>query len=441
MNYNSVLESVIFPLGDFLNKSSFIQKLKEWRKMDTFSSEELSRIQKENLKKILIHAQRNVSVFQDLKLDGDDPYEWIKKFPVLEKNDLKSRCDEYLTRSKDELVKYSSSGSSGIQSSVYMDKEEQSNIRAILIHWWEWAGYSLGDPLVQTGITPNRGFLKSLKDLMVKTIYIDAFSHTKEQLDTICKVFEKNPGKYFMAGYASSIFVIAEHAKSTGKKLTLRSAISFGDKMFYHYRNLIENTFNCKVYDTYGCNEGFLIASQKDLEYKYIMTPHVYLEILDDDGNEVPDGEQGHVVVTRLDSFSMPLIRYRIGDLAIKLPIEEYPDIRAFNYPLLKKIVGRNTDIVKVSPTTTMNVHSFTGIFEYIPEIKQFQVVQKMEGAMEINYIKDQSFQSDTLNETEKKLRKYIDDDNFKINFIEVEDIPPAKSGKPEIIINKIVKK
>ena len=80
-----------------------------------------------------------------------------------------------------------------------------------------------------------------------------------------------------------------------------------GDKLFSSYQEAIKNAFQCKVYDTYGCNEGFLIASQKDLEYKYIMSPHVYLEILDDDNRPVEDGVMGHVVVTRLDGFSMPL--------------------------------------------------------------------------------------------------------------------------------------
>ena len=54
----------------------------------------------------------------------------------------------------------------------------------------------------------------------------------------------------------------------------------------------------------------------------HIMSPHVYIEILDDDGNRLPAGQLGKVVVTRLDAFAMPLVRYYLGDLAILAPPE-----------------------------------------------------------------------------------------------------------------------
>ena len=88
--------------------------------------------------------------------------------------------------------------------------------------------------------------------------------------------------------------------------------------MFSHYRNTIENTFNTEIFDTYGGAEGLMIAGECS-EHKYhILSSHVHVEILDEFGNTVPDGELGEVTVTSLDNFLMPLIRYKIGDLAIK---------------------------------------------------------------------------------------------------------------------------
>ncbi|MGB5982655.1 MAG: hypothetical protein WBG46_10985 [Nonlabens sp.] len=429
------LEKLVLPLGDLLNSSDFIKMLQYWRQVDLLSERELEDLQENNLRNILIHARENLSIYSDIALKGNDPQKWIKQFPILEKSDLKLHTDSYLHKPKTELIKYSSSGSSGVQSSVFMSKLEQSNIRAILIHWWEWAGYKMGAPLVQTGITPDRGLLKSVKDYLFNTVYIDAFVHSEAQLDSICKRFEKKNGQYFMAGYASSLFVIAEYAAKLNYDLKLVSVISFGDKMFEHYRKKIKQTFKCEVFDTYGCNEGFLIASQKDLDYKYIMSPHVYLEIIDDQGNEVPDGTLGNVVVSRLDSFSMPLLRYKIGDMAIKLPRSEYPERREYKYPLLKKVVGRTTDIIHLPSGNTMNVHSFTGVFEYIPAIKQFQVSMPQPDRMNIKYIKGSDFNGNTLNEVTSSLQRYIQDSSFHIDFENVDFIPPSKSGKPEIIV------
>lgn len=437
MIYNTFLEKLILPIGDLLNRSTYIKQLKYWREIDGYSEEKLNSLEKENLKNLILFSNKNCSLYKEIELKGNNPYDWLSQFPVLTKDQLRSHPEALLTNSTINLIKYSSSGSTGLQTSVYMNKKEQANIRAILTHWWEWSGYKIGSPLIQTGITPNRGLLKRIKDLLFKTIYISAFSHTEQQLSAICKRINTS-SNYFLAGYASSLNVIAEYALANNFTIKFKSVISLGDKLFSNYKTTIEEAFSCKVYDTYGCNEGFLIASQKDLEYKYIMSPHVYLEILDDNNQPVPDGQLGHVVVTRLDGYSMPLIRYKIGDLAIKLPKEKYPINREFYYPLLEKIIGRETDIVHLPNGKKMVVHSFTGIFEYIPEIKQFQVIQETQNEITIKYIKGHSFTTAALKKATIELQKHIQDISFKIVYEEVNTILPSKSGKPQIIESKL---
>ena len=442
MIYNKLIENIFLPIGDLINNSSYKKQLKYWREIDLSSENELYNLQIKNLKKILYHAKNNTTQYKSISLIGNDPEKWLKDFPILQKKDLKKSNNFISIKSnKNKLIPYSSSGSSGVQSTVYMNKKEQSNIRAILTHWWEWSGYKIGNPLIQTGITPNRSNLKKIKDFLFKTIYIDAFSHSESQLKKICSVLQENKNLYFIAGYASSLNVIAEYALNNNYSLKVKSVISFGDKLFNHYKKNINKAFTCNVYDTYGCNEGFLIASQKDLDYKYIMTPHVYLEILDDKNNPVKDGEIGNIVVTRLDSFSMPLIRYKIGDLGIKLPREKYPKVREFNYPLLQQIVGRETDIIITKNGKKLVVHSFTGIFEYIKEIKQFKVIQEDRNGIIIEYIKAAKFNKDVLIKATKELQKYINDNSFSIIYKEVTFIANSKSGKPQIIESKLEKK
>ena len=165
------------------------------------------------------------------------------------------------------------------------------------------------------------------------------------------------------------------------------------------------------------------------------MSPHVYLEIVDDLGNPVSDGKMGHVLVTCLTNKAMPLIRYKLGDLAIKLPEEEYPKNRAFNYPLLKKVIGRETDVIKTTQGVTLNVHSFTGVMEYYQEIKQYRVIQNELERIRIEYIKDedQSFKESVLVEIKNKLNT-LTKNCLVIQFQEVKEIKALKSGKPQII-------
>lgn len=441
MMNTAILENIILPIGDIFNKSSFVEELRYWRKLDTFSEEKLQELQKRNLSNLLTHTVETVPLYKNIDLKGNNPYEWLKMFPILTKDILRSNNEKLISSKykKENLIPYSSSGSSGIQSTVYMNKKEQSIIRAILLHWWEWSGYRIGKPIAQTGMTLDRKGIKSIKDFLFRTKYINAFSLSEKQLQDLCDTLN-NTNNYFMGGYASSLNVIAEYALEREYNINIKSVISWGDKMFSHYKKNIEKAFRTKVYDTYACNEGFLMAAEKDLGYKYVMTPHVHLEVLDDNDNPVKDGEMGNIVVTRLDGFSMPLIRYRIGDLGIMLPKDKYPEDREFNYPLLQQVVGRETDVVFLPSGKRLIVHSFTGIFEYIPEIKQFKVIQDDINYITIEYIKSNIFNNSALEKATSELQKHIKDVAFKIKYKEVAYIAPSKSGKPQIIESKLKK-
>ena len=439
MMYQKIVENIVLPIGDLFNKSAYIQQLKYWRNVDSFSCEELINLQTKNLKKILLNANTNVPFYKKVKLKGDNPIAWLNQFPILTKNHLRENNLDLINKNfhTSNLIKYSSSGSSGIQSSVYMSKNEQSIIRGILTHWWEWSGYRIGNPIVQTGMTLNRSFAKSLKDFFFRTLYINAFSLSEEQLKSLCKRLN-NTNHYYLSGYASSLNIIAQYAFEHNYNIQFKSVISLGDKLFNHYRKNIEKAFNCRVYDTYGSNEGLMIAAQKDLDYLYILSPHVYIEIVDDENNPVSDGEMGHILVTRLDGFSMPIIRYKLGDLGILLPKERYPKNREFNYPLLQQIVGRDTDIVQLPSGKKLIVHSFTGIFEFYSEIKQFKVIQEEINSIIIEYIIGDGFKMDVLKAITNELQVHIQDKNFCINFKRVTQFLPTKSGKPQIIESKL---
>lgn len=434
MLYNALLEKVILPLGDKVNRSSFIDELNRWRKIQHLSEEKLKELQTQNLYKILSYCTKNVDFYKKLNLPyNNDPYQWVKSFPIIKKNIIKDNLNDFLTEPKENLIKYASSGSSGIQGIIYMNKQEQSITRSLQVLWWEWAGFTIGQPILQTGITDKRSLIKSIKDKFLRTYYTAAFTHTEESIKEMLLNFKKTDN-YFLGGYASSLYLFSQVAeKYRIDDIKFKSAICWGDKLFPHYRKAIEKQFHTKTFDTYGCTEGLMMAAQKDLPYYYQMSPHVYMEIIDKYGNEVPDGEIGYVVVTRLDCYSMPLVRYYLGDMAIKLPRNEYPENRDLNFPLLKMIIGRDTDIVRTASGKFMVVHFFTGIFEFIPEVKQFRVIQKTLHEIEIEYIPESNFDNRILNEIRVKIQEHLKEE-FPINFKKVDYIPATKSGKPQII-------
>lgn len=429
---NVLLEHIVLPMGDTLIGSSMMTELRKLRKMKGDPGFQL-----EKLGKMLQHAVKKSPYYRDLNIPFDeDPVTYLKRFPILTKQLLRQETDQLLTMPVHGLSRECSSGTSGFQSIVYWTKKEQSQHRATQLLWWEWAGLRMGDPILQTGITPNRKLIKGLKDKLLNTYYLQAFSHSEEE---VRKAFEWVKGKKdpVLAGYASSLYVLAQFAEKMGEQIRFKTAISWGDKLFPHYRKQIERVFGVQVHETYGSAEGLMMGAQKDLDHMYLMNQNVYLELLDDHGNEVAEGEMGHVVVTSLNAFAMPLIRYRIGDLAKMLPRDKYPTKRSLDYPIIEKVIGRDTDLVRTPGGKMMVVHSFTGIFEHIPEISQFRITQEKLSGITIEFVVGEGYHEALLDKIRERIEENIKEP-FDIDFIERNQIPPSASGKPQLIISKI---
>jgi len=436
-----ILEKFVLPLGDLVAGTSVIKELRRQRAYANLSESELKELQQEKLLNLLSHATTSTAFYSKFKKGNLSLEEWLATFPIVTKKDTIEFSDELISskHQKEKLIKYESSGSSGLRSVVYLDKKEQSIIRSILISWWEWNGYFIGKPVFQTGMSPQRGILKSIKDKLFNTHYFTAFGLDEDAiLKALIKV--RNVKHMHLFGYASSLYEIARVANKHNLDVKFDKVMSQGDKLFDHYTKEIESAFKCDVVEDYGLNEGIMIGQKKDLPFFYVYTPNVFLEIVDDFGNRVEDGTMGRIIATKLDGYAMPLIRYDTGDLGVMLPKNKYPLNRAYNFPLLERVVGRNTDIIKTTDGKTLIVHTFTGIFEFFPEIQQFQVVQKTIDSITFRYIPSEQFEESVLQRIEVKFRE-LTASSIGIIWEKAYTIEPSKSGKPQIIINELLKR
>jgi len=437
MWYNSLIENILLPLGDAINGTKYITSLRAWRRIQQLPESALEDLQQKKLASVLAHAVEHIPFYRSLRKENASLS--IKDFPMMTKAIIRENGDAMLwhPEAKEDLICEKSSGSSGVQGQVYMSRKEQSNVQAVQTLLWEWSGYAPGRPILQTGMTLKRGLVKKLKDIVFRTNYQSAFGLAEGDVLKVLQGLTRDKNSFF-GGYASSLYVFAQvAAKNEIDDIQFDATISWGDKMFPHYRKLIERQFKTRVFDTYGTTEGFMIAGQKDLAYYYILSPHVYVEILNEQGEEVPDGEMGYVVVTSLDAYEMPLIRYYLGDLAVKLPRSKYPANRSLNFPLLERIIGRDTDIVRTPSGKSMIVHFFTAIFEHVPEIKQFRIVQRELSSLLVEYIPASDFTLSVLDTIRTKIQEHLKEE-FRVHFEPVTEIPVSPSGKPQIIVSQL---
>lgn len=440
--YSKFLRSVVLPMGDLLFNGNYLKTLRQWEEYDTYSEEELLKIQEKSLGEILKYAVENVPFYQNIEYNlHQDSYQNLKEFPILTKQLLRQERENLVSKEfkVEDLRKNFSSGSSGVQSFSYSEKKNVFYLQGLSSHWYQWGGFKIGDPILQFGISPNRTLPKKMKDIFYRVQYENAFALSNTDYERIYQNLKKKNIKHII-GYPSAINGLAAYMVSKNYQYSIISIISLGDKLFEHFEINFNKAFNNpKIIDTYGCAEGFMMACKGDIPYYYISSPHVHVEIVDDHNNEVQDGEIGHVLVTCFSNLAQPFIRYKLGDLAIKLPKELYPKNRKFNYPLLQRIIGRETDVVKTPNGKTLIVHSFTGIIEYYPDIRQYQIIQKKLDEIIIKYIADDliPLQKNTLQEVEDKINE-LTENTVKIIFEKTDYIPNSPSGKPQIIKSEL---
>jgi phenylacetate-CoA ligase len=153
----------------------------------------------------------------------------------------------------------------------------------------------------------------------------------------------------------SFLRVIADKARDTGfdlKNSPVKKAVCIGEPVRDRTFALnaagraIEAAWSAKVYSTYGVTELTNSLCECDAGTGgHLHDEQLYIEVLDDDGKPVADGEMGEVVATTFGVEAMPVIRYRTGDCAAMF---SGPCICGRKTPRIGPIVGRKQQKLKI---------------------------------------------------------------------------------------------
>ena len=96
--YAQLLERALLPAGDLVLRTEFVRELRRWRRIQHLSGPAIAQLQRSALQDVLRHASTAVPHYRDLRIEPhDDPYEWLRRFPLLTKADLRSSVDRLRT--------------------------------------------------------------------------------------------------------------------------------------------------------------------------------------------------------------------------------------------------------------------------------------------------------------------------------------------------------
>jgi len=407
------------------------------------NSEELRKLQFEKLSILLSYAYQHVPYYKEILLPYFSENDSFSKIPFLTKDTIREQgsklySDEHKARGS---YKNSSGGSTGIPLVFLQDREYLTYSRAVWMFIKSLRGSDPYDSEVVIWGSERDTFAGrkpidlAVKDFFLNRITLNSFRMSEQDMQRYLEILNQHKPKLITA-YAQSIYELARFAKRKAIPVTQQNAVHTTAMVLHDFmRKEIEEVFQCPVFDHYGSREVGAIATECSAhEGLHVLSENVIVEIVDRHGNSCPPGVEGEIVVTSLTNFSMPLIRYKIGDYGIL----SSPSSCSCGcvYPKLDKVIGRSTDVFITQDGVAVYPGFFSHILFFREEIKQFQVVQKAPDLVVFRIVKTKDIPNKFLMDISEKTRLLMGK-TCRVEFEYPQDIPMPESGKPRFLIRE----
>jgi phenylacetate-CoA ligase len=339
-----------------------------------------------------------------------------------------------------DLKKTSTSGSTGENIFFYQDRNCRAYFLGNMLRQRRWMGVEPGELEVMIwGSAFDLGAAERLtgrlKAYFANVAYISAYGLNDDALAAhIATLRRLRPP--LITGYASALYVFARYMLDRDiRDIRPRAVISSAEMLYAPQRACIERVFGCRVFDRYGCREFATIAHECGHGGKHITMERLFVEVAGEEERQW-GVEPGELIITDLDNFGMPMIRYCIGDMGgLEERTQSCPCGRGLS--LMKDVSGRSFDLVR-TPTGSLLPGTFwTILTRAVPGIVQFQVVQKKLDEIELRICTDSSFPLEGTDVLRRMIQEHCGlGMNVVINV--VDHIAPGKTGKFRYVISEI---
>ncbi|HMQ48392.1 MAG TPA: hypothetical protein PKA00_13430 [Saprospiraceae bacterium] len=376
------------------------------------------------------HLQYNPIYRQ--KLQGQLPQHW-DQLPVIKKADFFQPMEQLLASdySPDTVYLSKTSGSSGKPLLYAKDKYCHALTWARILAAYQEHGIEYGSsfqarfyaiPMEQPAYQVER-----IKDWLSSRYRFVIHNMEDAVLEKYLNRFSRSRFDY-VYGYTNSIALFAQFLKRKNLVLkkqcpSIRCCIVTSEVCTPSDRELIETWLGVPVVNEYGASELDLIAFQNPKGEWQLNRETLYVEILDDHDQPLPDGATGRIVVTALFNQAMPFIRYELGDRGA---------ITA-NGRLLDRLEGRLNDVVKL-PSGKL-VPGFTlyyitkAMMKDIPGFREYNIKQTALDCIEYDIVCDQPLNDKHKKKIEELTFQYLEP-NIRVLIREVALIERGVNGK-----------
>ena len=425
----------------------------QFEKTQWYSADDLLLEQLIQVSSVLEYANKTIPYYQNrfkkagVKIGSNLNQSDLLEIPVLTRKDVqeagKALASRHIPKSHGKTGEISTSGSTG--QTVKLLGTNVTNfywqVLTLREHLWHKRDF-LGKLAIirkledKKGLPPNgekRNGWGPATDVVFKmgpSVALNISATVSQQIEWLRK---ENPD--YLLTYPSNLLALAKQCQSLGLVFTnLRELRTLGEVVSTELRDKCEKVFGVPLVDIYSCQEaGYLALQCPEQQNYHIQSENVYLEILDENDRPCEIGQVGRVVITTLNNFATPLIRYDIGDYAEL----GGPCACGRGLPVLKHIKGRVRNMLKLPSDEQRWPTMGTDEFGEIAPIEQFQFVQKTVDVIEVKIVAKRPLTETEEAQLTKKIQTKLGYP-FELKYNYLSEIPKSKSGKYEDFISEL---
>jgi len=412
-----------------------------------FPRDVIRSFQEERLESLLAHAASRVPYYRNrISASNSGPMShWglLSGVPLLSKDLVRGNAHMRLfseTYDPKTVQRIKTSGSTGEPFVTYADAYQLGIRFATTLRAHRWTGWDFGDPQVRLwhqrlGMSGSQARREWLDARLLNRSFVPAFEFDQHALaQLIVHLNDRKP--ILIDGYAESLNFLATYLDGREKLEFQPSAVmSSAQTLTAQTRKKIEGALNTKVIDKYGAREFSGIAYQCGHDDRFHVMDESYVVEILVDGRPAEPGEVGEVVITDLNNYTFPLIRYRIGDLAMQA--EQSPCECGRQLSSLGRIEGRTQALVFCANGRWLPGTFFAHFFkDFDFAIRFFQIHQEIAGEFTLFIVPAAGWTAATWNSIEDQLREFIGSTHVSVEI--VNSIPMTLTGKRTPVVSRV---
>jgi phenylacetate-CoA ligase len=431
--------------GAYWNRLRFGGEARElaegYRVRDRWSTEAWQTWQHAELTALLAACASHVPYYRDTWSDADKAAAHggrLDKLPLLGKDPIRAEPRRFLhdgIRPRRPLV-FHTSGSTGTPiASMWTVREYRDAMAVREVRSASWAGVSFTRPRATFSgriavPDPQSTGPYHRYNAIEKQAYLSPFHLRRETAAQYVEAL-RDHGIEWLTGYAVSFYLLARFILEERLSVPpLRAVITTSEKVTQTMRATMEQAYGCRVFEEYSTVENALFASECDHGSLHVSPDWGIVELLRPDGSPAAPGEEGEVVATSLRRRYQPLIRFRLGDVAVW---SERACACGRAMPVLEAVVGRIEDVI-VGPDGREMVR-FHGIFTDQPHVREGQIVQESLDRIRVKVVPAPGFgPADSANIIARMHQRLGAGVAITVDLVDA--IPRTKAGKYQAVVS-----